>query len=536
MAVGSGIAEQVPVALCLLGEFSYDQGEKQAAQDYFERAVQTGHRNWAPYAQVDMGLVRAYEGDIAGARELLDPIIESRHPTESARAADLMGDVLLGAGEISGAEEAYHRAIDLEQPLWSAVAMTDLAELRAQQGAIEEAIRLLQSVIDGGDPNVGPMAADKLGTLLLIQAEDIEGARAAYQRAIDSGHPDWSVVARFNLHELLDGIEDTAGAEDQLRAVIDGPNRAYAAKAWDLLGDLLAESGDVAQARVAYQQAIDTKVDDWSAQARLDLARLILVESDDVDQAEPLLTEATVSGSSDVAGAAWLLLGLVSLFREEPGHAEERFQRAAQTGPARVAEPALMQIAKMKLDQGHLEEASGILERLVAESETRAWNCTRPRISVSSGCVRPRNVSPRAAGTRRRFGRSGHGRIRLLELGLVLFDLDYLEDAADILTRAQEADEDEVRNSARVGLGAVRLAQGRLEEARALLAEALDNGNPQEEPAVRRYLGSVLALRQGNNDEARAVLEPLVDSDDTDHRPAGLLLSALVVQAGDRAG
>ena len=535
-AAGSGIAEQVPVALCLLGEFSYDQGEKQAAQDYFERAVQTGHRNWAPYAQVDMGLVRAYEGDIAGARELLDPIIESRHPTESARAADLMGDVLLGAGEISGAEEAYHRAIDLEQPLWSAVAMTDLAELRAQQGAIEEAIRLLQSVIDGGDPNVGPMAADKLGTLLLIQAEDIEGARAAYQRAIDSGHPDWSVVARFNLHELLDGIEDTAGAEDQLRAVIDGPNRAYAAKAWDLLGDLLAESGDVAQARVAYQQAIDTKVDDWSAQARLDLARLILVESDDVDQAEPLLTEATVSGSSDVAGAAWLLLGLVSLFREEPGHAEERFQRAAQTGPARVAEPALMQIAKMKLDQGHLEEASGILERLVAESADESLELYA---AAHLGVVRLRQGDVTSALELLERGAASEdpdtAAYACLNWGLVLFDLDYLEDAADILTRAQEADEDEVRNSARVGLGAVRLAQGRLEEARALLAEALDNGNPQEEPAVRRYLGSVLA-RQGNNDEARAVLEPLADSDDTDHRPAGLLLlGRLAVQAGDRA-
>ena len=109
-------------------------------------------------------------------------------------------------------------------------------------------------------------------------------------------------------------------------------------------------------------------MDDWSAQAQLDLARLILAESEDADEAEPLLTEATVSGSSDVAGAAWLLLGLISLFREEPGPAEERFQRAAQTGLARVAEPAQMQIARIKLDQGDLEEASGILEQLVRES------------------------------------------------------------------------------------------------------------------------------------------------------------------------
>lgn len=535
-AASSGIVEQVPLALCLLAEFSYDRGEKQAAHEYFERAVQTGHRNWAPYAQVDMGLVRAYEGDIAGARELLDPIIESRHPTESARAADLMGDVLLGAGEISAAEEAYHRAIGLEQPLWSAVAMTDLAELRAQQGAIEEATRLLQSVIDGGDPNLGPMAADKLGTMLLAQAEDIEGARAAYQQAIDSGHADWSVVARFNLTQLLDGIEDTTGAKEQLRAVIDGPNRAYAAKAWDLLGDLLAESGDVVQAQAAYQQAIDSKVDDWSAQAQLDLARLILAESDDADQAEPLLTAATAGGSSDVAGAAWLLLGLVSLFREEPGHAEERFQHAAETGPARVAEPALMQIAKLKLDQGHLEEASGILERLVDESADESLVLYA---TAHLGVVRLRQDDVTSALELLERGADSEdpdtAAYACLNWGLILFDLDYLEDAADILTRALEAGENEVRSAARAGLGAVRLAQGRLEEARALLTEALDDGNPEDEPSVRRYLGSVLA-RQGNSDEARAVLEPLADLDDTDDRPAGLLLlGRLAVQSGDRA-
>ena len=482
-AADSGITEQVPVALCLLGEFTYDQGEKQAAHEFFERAVQTGHRNWAPYAQVDMGLVKAYEGDIAGARELLDPIIESRHPIESARAADMIGDVLLGAGEISGAEEAYQRAIDLERPVWSAVAMTDLAELRAQQGAIEEATRLLQSVIDGGDPNIAPMAADKLGTLLLIQADDVEGAHAAYQRAIDSGHPDWSVVARFNLTQLLDITEDTAGAEAQLRAIIGGPNRAYAAKAWDLLGDLFAETGDVAQARAAYQQAIDSKVDDWSAQAQLDLARLILVESDDSDEAEPLLTGVTTSRSPDVAGAAWLLLGLISLSRVELGPAEERFLRAAQTGSARVAEPAQMQIAKMRLDQGDLEEASGILERLVGEStdESLALYAT-----AYLGVVRLRQGDiPSALELLERGAASEDAdtaAYACLNWGLILFDLDYLEDAADRLTQALETGEDEVRDSARAGLGAVRLAQGQLEEARTLLTEALDTGNQQDEP------------------------------------------------------
>ena len=47
-AADSGVTEQAPMALCLLGEFSYDRGEKQTADEYFERARQrataTGRR------------------------------------------------------------------------------------------------------------------------------------------------------------------------------------------------------------------------------------------------------------------------------------------------------------------------------------------------------------------------------------------------------------------------------------------------------------------------------------------------------------
>ena len=534
----SGIAEQAPLALCLLGEFSYDRGDREAADEYFERAVQTGHREWAPYARINIGLVRAYEGDTAGAREMLDPIVTAGNPSEGGRASDLLGDILLAAGDTAGAEEAYQRAIELGHPWWSAVATTDLAEIRVQQGAVEEAARLLQSVIDGGDSNAAPMAADRLGTLLRLHTEDFVGARAAYEQSIGFGHPDYSVSARFNLAQLLNAAEETSGALAQLRTITDGPNRAHAAKAWDLLGDLLAESGDSADARAAYRRAIDSNVEEWSAQAQLDLARLILVESEDdsdLDEAEPLLTGATATGTGEVAGAAWLLLGMIALSRGERDRAEDQFMRSAQTGPARVAEPALMQVAKMNLDDGRLEDASEILEHLVDESEDESLALYA---TAHLGVVRLRQGDTAVALDLLERGAASDdpdtAAYACLNWGLILFDLDYLEDAAHILNRALDTGQVEVMNSARAGLGAVRLAQGRLEEARTLLSTALESGNAQDEPAVRRWLGSVLA-RQGKSDEAKAVLEPLADSDDTDDRPAGLLLlGRLAVQAGDR--
>ena len=83
-------------------------------------------------------------------------------------------------------------------------------------------------------------------------------------------------------------------------------------------------------ARAAYQQAIDANVLDWSAQAQVDLARLILDESEDVDQAEPLLTSAVTSGMAEVAPPARLILGLIAVYRGDNPRAREEFQQAAE--------------------------------------------------------------------------------------------------------------------------------------------------------------------------------------------------------------
>jgi len=528
--------DQAPRALCLLGELYFDSGEKQAALSYFERAIQTGHRDWAPYARVDMGLARAYDGDTDGARELLEQVIASGHQNESGRAADLLGDVLLRAGDVSGAEEAYRRTVDLGHPWWSAVATTDLAGIRLEQGGVEEAVGLLRSVIDGGNPNSAPMAANMLGGLLRSEADDLDGACAAYQQAIDSGHPDWSVAARFNLAELLSANGDQPGAQAQLEQIIEGPNRLYTAKAWDLLGDLLSGSDDSDGARAAYQHAIDIGAAEWSAAAQVDLARLILAETDEVDEAEPLLSAAATGGTPNVAASARLLLGLIALYRGERDRAGEEFRRAAETGPEPVAGPALMQIAKMAMDDSDLDTASDILEHLMDEStdEGLALYAT-----AHLGAVRLRQGDPNAALDLLERGAASEdpdtAAYAYLNWGLALFDLGDVDSAGDILAMALDTGQPEVINSARAGLGVVRLAQNRLDEARSLLTKALESGNAEDEPKVRRYLGSVLA-RQGRRDEARAVLEPLAASDDTEHRPVGLLwLGRLAVQDKDLA-
>jgi predicted negative regulator of RcsB-dependent stress response len=405
------------------------------------------------------------------------------------------------------------------------VATIDLARVRAQQDAADESIELLQSVIDGGDPNAAPMAQDALGDLLRFSVGDPDGARAAYQQAIDSGHPDWSVTARFDLAQLLEAEGDLPGARAQLELITEGPNQVYAARAFDLLGDLSARSGDSAGARAAYQQAIDRGVPLWSALAQVDQARLILAETEDVNEAEPLLTSAVADGTPDVAASAQLLLGMIALYRGDRVRAGEEFRRAAETGAPPVIGAALMQTAKLSVSNGDLTEAAAVLEHLLEGSFDDEG--LEEYAAAYLGAVRLRQGDPEAAMPLLRRGAGSDdpetAAHALMTWGMHLFEVGDVSGADEILTAALGIGHAEVMDSIRAGLGMVRLAQRRLDEAYALLKAVLDSGNKDQEPIVRRYLGSVLA-RQGRPDEARAVLEPLAASDDSEHRPAGLLL------------
>jgi tetratricopeptide (TPR) repeat protein len=529
--------DQGPRALCLLGEFYLQNGQLERARGYLQQAVDSEHRDWSPYANVSIAVLMAQEGDLEGARERLDAVIAARHPGESARAADVLGDLLLNAGDVAGAEDAYQRSIGFHHPWWSAVATADVSRILARRGEFEESTGLLRALADTDDPNVAPMALDLLGDLLQSDVGDHAGARDAYQRAIDSGHPDWSATAGFDLAQMLAADDDLADAEQQLRRITENPNRIYAAKAWDIIGDLLAESGDADAARDAYQRAIDADVLEWSARAQVDLARLILTETEQVDEAEPLLDSAAASGTVDVAASARLLLGLIAVYRGDPGHARPEFEQAAATGPPRVAGPALMQLAKIAMDDGDLNEAAEILEYLTDGSFQDEG--LELYAAAHLGVVRRRQGDLGAAlDLLQRAATSEDtdtAAYACLHWGVLAFDLDDVDAAAEILSRALGFGQPEVMNSIQASLGVVRVAQSRLDEARILLTAALEGGNREDEPKVRRYLGSVLA-RLGRADEARAALEPLADSDDQEHRPAGLLmLGRLAIQAHDVA-
>ena len=104
------------------------------------------------------------------------------------------------------------------------------------------------------------MAALFLGAQLREQG-DMEGAQAAYQRAIASGHKDAAPGATFQPWDLLKQQGDLEGAKDAYQCAVDSGHPRVVAMAAVKLGRLLAGQGDMPGARDAYQRAIDSDFD-----------------------------------------------------------------------------------------------------------------------------------------------------------------------------------------------------------------------------------------------------------------------------------
>lgn len=100
-------------------------------------------------------------------------------------------------------ERAYtvgHRAYQQNQVQVSIEAFR-IGLLLAEQGDVRGARAAYQSAIDSGHPDEAPAAAVNLGVLLKEQG-DVQGARAAWQLAIDSGHEQAATRAQTYLAEL----------------------------------------------------------------------------------------------------------------------------------------------------------------------------------------------------------------------------------------------------------------------------------------------------------------------------------------------
>jgi tetratricopeptide (TPR) repeat protein len=171
-------------------------------------------------------------------------------------------------------------------------------------GDVEGARQAYQRAIDSGDLHAVPAGEWATGALLL-DTGDVAGACAAFRRAISSGHPAWSVRAALNLAEALEDSGDPAGAIEQYRSVADQPAddpdlEVFVRRAAVRLEILLIRQGDQEAAAQVYRRAIGAGGTAerasfalnraYELQRRGDLAAAVASYEEAIDLGDPVLS------------------------------------------------------------------------------------------------------------------------------------------------------------------------------------------------------------------------------------------------------
>lgn len=162
------------------------------------------------------------------------------------------------------------------------------------QGDLDNAVRALQSCIDGGDSRWVERAELEMARLE-IRRGNLDTAKRAYQSIIETGHDGEMVVsAIFNLATLHQQMGRFADAVQGYREVAAADQPELAAKAGNNLAYVLYhEFGDVAGAKAALEVVIDSGEVAQAALARNNLEAMRAAEPGAPSVVDPFVDVST---------------------------------------------------------------------------------------------------------------------------------------------------------------------------------------------------------------------------------------------------
>ncbi|MBK6670526.1 MAG: tetratricopeptide repeat protein [Actinobacteria bacterium] len=166
-----------------LGVLEYGAGNVDVARDWYRRAVESGHDDWAPNAMVNLGVLEDEAGNVDVARDW------------------------------------YRRAVESGHDDWAPKAMFNLAATCHALSGFTVARNWYTRAIEADSAEVSAFAALRLGDLELDIVGDPYAARAAYERAVAFDDPEQSPLAQLRMARL-DAMElDDEAAEGRLGAL-----------------------------------------------------------------------------------------------------------------------------------------------------------------------------------------------------------------------------------------------------------------------------------------------------------------------------
>jgi tetratricopeptide (TPR) repeat protein len=344
--------------------------------------------------------------------------------------------------------------------------LLDLGQLDGARAAYERAIA-------SGHPDVAPTAAANLGVLLARQG-DVAGARAAYQQAIDSGHSDAGPIATCNLGQLLEAAGELESARVAFEQAMDSGHLNMSPAAAVHLGDLRAEHGDPAGAKGAYQRAIESAHAEWATKAAMNLGVLHNKEGN-TDGARFAFQQAVIFGDPEVAPLALFNLGLMFENEGNAQAAQATYQQLMASGHAEAAPAAAVRLGQLFMKSGGAEEAQAAFRQAIESAHLK--------------------YAPAAT----------------LRLGDLLFQAKDRNGAEAAYRQAIDSENGDASPAAAHRLGLLLAAEEDTGGALAAYEQAINSGHREVAPVALVSLGNLLA-RLGDNDGARAAYQLAIDS------------------------
>jgi tetratricopeptide (TPR) repeat protein len=166
-------------------------GDPEAARAAYAQAAETGDPDVAAEAQVKLGSMLSYSGrDDSAAEEAFQRAVETRHPVWAAAGLEGLAAIRHRQGDLDGERAIYQHLIDSGDASSSGSALLGLGVLLESQGDVDGARAAYWQLVNSGTPE--KQAAHALVSLLnlLRRDGDLDEARAAYGKAAESGNPE----------------------------------------------------------------------------------------------------------------------------------------------------------------------------------------------------------------------------------------------------------------------------------------------------------------------------------------------------------
>jgi tetratricopeptide (TPR) repeat protein len=249
-----------------------------------------------------------------------DPDVHTASDALEGLVSDaLRDDPAVAAAVLETLTEFYRR----QAQAGNVQALADLGNLLRRTRDFDGAKAAYQQAIDAGWHEA------LIDMAHLLRPTDTEAARACLDQAMTVGDPDLTARALVTLSAVLGG-SDPDGAESALLQAIETGHPEWADRSRYELAYMLKEEGDLAGAREQYQRLVENGNEHWAAQA-LESLIILLQDDGDVDGLRALHRTA-VQTRNESTPEVLVTLGFLLEERGDADGARAAFQQAIDDG------------------------------------------------------------------------------------------------------------------------------------------------------------------------------------------------------------